>query len=266
MRFLSTRKFAFATVLTVLAVAIGGSSAVAKPPNKLTCTGGAIAPGVYGALMVKGACTITGAVTIDGKVTVAKDADLEGSFLGTRLTINGNVQAKQGATLGLGCSFGFHDCGFDPTAWPGNVTVNGNITANQALTMYLDFTTVNGNVTVNGGGDITMVDHPPAQDGLVLPIKDNVIDGNLMVQGWQGAWFGIIRNTVSGNVKATHTVGTRLDGDTLSFLDSTEIVTNVIGGNLICQHNTPAAQIGDSGGTTNTVAGNKIGECAINGL
>jgi hypothetical protein len=220
-----------------------------------------IAPGTYGGLTVTGDCSITGDVTINGKVTVAKGADLEGSFLGTRLTINGNVQAKQGATLGLGCSFGFHDCGFDPSAWVGNVTVNGNITANQALTMYLDFTTVHGNVTVNGGGDITMVD----PGGLVLPIKDNVIDGNLRVHGWEGAWFGIIRNTVGGNVMASHTAGTRLDeGGT--FLDSTEIVTNVIGGNLICTHNTPPAQIGDSGGTTNTVAGNKIGECAINGL
>jgi len=248
-------------VFALLAVGIGGSSAVAKPPGKVTCSSGAIAPGVYGALTVTGACTITGNVTINGKVTVAKGADLEGSFLGTRLTINGNVQAKQGATLGLGCSFGFHDCGFDPSAWVGNVTVNGNITANQALTMYLDFTTVHGNVAVNGGGDITMVD----PGGLVLPIKDNVIDGSVMVHGWEGAWFGIIRNTIGGNVNASHTVGTRLDeGGT--FLDSTEIVTNVIGGNLICKQNTPPAQIGDSGGTTNTVGGNKIGECALNGL
>src|SRR5262245_31425420 len=95
-------------VFALLAVGIGGSSALAKPPGKVTCTSGAIAPGVYGALTVTGACTITGDVTINGKVTVAKGADLEGSFLGTRLTINGNVQAKRGATLGLGCSFGFH--------------------------------------------------------------------------------------------------------------------------------------------------------------
>lgn len=248
-------------VCAVLAVGIGGSSAIAKSPNHGNCSGGAIAPGVYSGLTVTGDCTITGDVTINGKVSVAKGADLEGSFLGTRLTINGNVKVSQGATLGLGCSFGFHDCGFDPSLWVGNVTVNGNIVATQALTLYLDFTTVHGNVTVNGGGDITMVD----PGGLVLPIKDNVIDGNVMVNGWEGAWFGIIRNTVGGNVTASHTVGTRLDeGGT--FLDSTEIVTNDIGGNLICRHNTPPAQIGDSGGTTNTVGGNKIGECASNGL
>ena len=248
-------------VCALLAVGMGGSAAVAKAPSQGSCSGGAIAPGVYSGLTVTGACTIAGDVTINGNVTVGKGADLEAAFLGTTLTVNGNVKVKKGATLGLGCSFGFHDCGFDPSLWPGHVTVNGNIVATQALTLFLDFSTVHGNVMVNGGGDITKVD----PGGLVLPIKDNVIDGNLMVQGWEGAWFGIIRNTVGGNVKATHTVGTRLDlGGT--FLDSTEIVTNVIGGNLICTHNSPPAQIGDSGGTTNTVAGNKIGECAKNGL
>ena len=160
--------------------------------------------------------------------------------------------------LGLGCTYGYHDCGFNPV-WLGNVTVNGNITANQALTMYLDFATIHGNVVSSGGGDITMVDGP-AGEGLVFPIKDNVIDGNVIVHGWQGAWFGIIRNTVGGNVMASNTVGTRIgDG---SLPDSTEIVTNHVSGNLICQGNSPAAQIGDSGGSPNTVGGNKIGECA----
>lgn len=252
-------------VCVLLAMGIAGSTVVAKPPGQGSCSGGTIAPGVYGGLTVTGDCTITGDVTINGDVTVAKGADLEAAFLGTRLTINGDVKVGQGATLGLGCSFGFHDCGFDPSVWIGNVTVNGNVVATQALTLYLDFTTVHGNVIVNGGGDITMVDHPPAEDGLVLPIKDNVIDGNLMVHGWEGAWFGIIRNKVGRNVMASHTVGTRLDL-THTFPDSTEIVTNVIGGNLICTHNSPPAQIGDSGGTANSVSGNKIGECARNGL
>ena len=30
--------------------------------------------------------------------------------------------------------------------------------------------------------------------------------------------------------------------------------------------NSPPAQIGDSGGLTNIVGGNKIGECAVSGL
>lgn len=241
----------------VIALGIGASAATAAPAT--TCSGGELAAGTYGRLTVTGTCTVHGDVTVNGNVTVADGAYLDAAYSGTRLTINGDVSVGKGATLGLGCSFGYHDCGFAPI-WLGNVTVNGNVVANQALTTYIDFTIVHGNVVVNGGGDLAMVDHPPAQGGLVLPIKDNQVDGNIVVHGWQGAWVGTIRNTVGGNLMFSQTEGTRLgDGD---LLDSTEVATNVIAGNLICVQNTPPAQIGDSHGLPNTVGGNKIGECA----
>jgi hypothetical protein len=41
----------------------------------------------------------------------------------------------------------------------------------------------------------------------------------------------------------------------------TEIVTNTVGGNLICHGNVPLPQIGDSEGERNAVGGNVIGEC-----
>ena len=151
------------------------------------------------------------------------------------------------------------------------MTVNGNIDANQALTIYLDSSIVHGNVVVNGGGDATMVDSIPGvtEDGLVLPIKDNVIDGNVHVQGWAGAWFGMTpeprrrqrRSPPARLRRECRRVDPRNEFSGLP--DSTEVVTNHIGGNLICHNNTPAAAIGDSiGGTANTVGGNKIGECA----
>jgi hypothetical protein len=46
-------------VCVLLAVGIG-SSAVAKSPSQGSCSGGAIAPGVYSGLTVTGDCTITG--------------------------------------------------------------------------------------------------------------------------------------------------------------------------------------------------------------
>lgn len=58
------------------------------------------------------------------------------------------------------------------------------------------------------------------------------------------------------------TVGTRLDPGGNHLPDSTEVVTNEISANLICRGNSPAAQIGDSEGSPNTVGGKKIGECA----
>jgi len=250
-----------ALALVVLAVAAAPASAAPPSPvsaaagGRDTCSGGVLAPGVYDGLVVTGDCVVNGDVTINGNVSVKPGAYLDAAYLGTRLTINGNVNVGNGATLGLGCSFGYHDCGFTPT-WLGNVVVNGNIVASQPLTMYIDFTTVHGNIVSNGGGDITRTD----PSGLVFPIKDNVIDGNVIVHGWQGAWFGIIRGTIGGNVSVIGTAGTRLGND--GGLDSTEIVTNVIAGNLVCLRNSPPAQIGDSGGSTNSVGGNAIGECA----
>ena len=242
-----------ACALLVLAAPLPSAAA---PPSQGTCSGGVLTPGVYDGLTVTGNCKITGDVTINGNVTVKPNAYLDAAYLGTRLTINGNVNVAPNAKLGLGCTFGYHDCGFAPN-WLGNITVNGNIVANQALTMFLDFVTIHGNVVANGGGDLSLVD----PGGLVFPIKDNVIDGNVMVQGWEGAWFGIIRNTIGGNVSVINTAGTRVDPET-GAPDSTEIVTNTIAGNLVCQRNSPPAQIGDSGGTTNNVGGNTIGECA----
>lgn len=246
-----------AGMVAALGICASAASAAPAAGGVTTCADGDLAPGVYGRLVVTGTCTVKGDVTVNGNVTIADGAYLDAAYAATQLTINGDVSVGKAAKLGLGCAFFYHDCGFPPTpSWPGSVTVNGNIVANQALTVYIDFTTVHGNIVVNGGGDLAMVD----PNGLVLPIKDNEVDGNIVVHGWHGAWFGIIRNSVGGNVMASHTVGTRLGDD--SKPDSTEIATNVIGGNLICVQNMPSAQIGDSHGSPNTVGGNKIGECA----
>ena len=86
------------------------------------------------------------------------------------------------------------------------------------------------------------------ENGLVLPIKDNVVDGNVIVHDWAGAWFGIIRNHVGGNVIVFHVVGARVGAEApfVGVPDSTEIATNTIGGNLMGSGNTPHAQLGDT--------------------
>ncbi len=44
--------------------------------------------------------------------------------------------------------------------------------------------------------------------------------------------------------------------------DSSEIQTNVIGGNLICHDNAPTAQVNQfDGGQVNQIGGNAVGEC-----
>ena len=89
-----------------------------------------------------------------------------------------------------------------------------------------------------------------------------------MIQGWTGGWIGLIRNHVGGNVifsKNTSVINGLVDPPVPGQVDSdsSEVMTNVIGRNLICQGNTPKAQVNpDDGGQPNTVGGHKIGQCA----
>ena len=110
-------------------------------------------------------------------------------------------------------------------------------------------------LTSNGGGD-------PARN---FPIKNLVVDGNVTLQGWSGLWIGLLRTNLGGNVVFSNNAGTQTGIEEFEgILDSSEIATNHVGGNLICHGNLPAAQLGDAileGGAANAVGGNKIGEC-----
>jgi hypothetical protein len=249
---------------------------VAGKPGPLSCSGGTaavpqdIVAGTYGRVTVSGVCRFNGDVTINGGLVVAAGGVLNDHasgvpFMTAHVVINGDVQVQNGAVLGLG--------NYGPPGIKTNTVVNGNIVADRPLDLYLSGITVHGSVVSNGGG-------PGTSQFLNFPTKDDTIDGNLIMNGWQGGWIGAIRDTVGGSVivsnnasvvhetpvgcddmdpnPANHCTGFAPGPDT----DSTEVVTNTITGNLICVGNTPAAQFGDSGGLPNTVSGNKIGECA----
>ncbi len=246
----------FVGIFVVLALGIGGSSALASPPGSLTCTGGPIASGTYKGITVTGNCGfVSGAViTVDGNLVVADGASLNDHAASTAtVNVSGNVLVGKGAVLGLGT--------YNPRA-PHNSSVDGNIIANQPLSLYISFLTVHGNlVSHGGGGGVT-------GEFRNFPTKDNTIDGNLIIDGWTGGWIGAIRDHVGGNLifndntsvingLVSPPVPGEVDGD------SSEIMTNVVGGNLICHGNTPAAQVNpDDGGQPNVVAGQKIGQCA----
>jgi hypothetical protein len=228
-------------VLALAAVSVTAGAARAAPG---VCAGGEIAAGTYAGLSVYGACTFApGAVRINGNLIVSAGAVLNDHAASpTTVVVNGNAIVQQGGVLGLGTYA-------NPTTHQ-TAVVNGNVIANGAASLYLSDATVHGNVIVTGGGD-------PARN---LPIKDDTIDGNVLIQNWTGLWFGVVRDTVGGNVVVTN--NRAADTSQIPGSDSTEIVTNTISGNLVCTGNVPGAQIGDSGGTPNTVGGNKIGECA----
>src|SRR4051794_20592729 len=232
------------------------SSAVAARPGSATCSGGTIAPGTYSSLKVTGVCMFGGGtVTVRHNLVVAAGASLNDHAASplTALHVGGNVLVGKGAIAGLGT--------YNPAA-PHDSVVDGNVIANQPLSLYISFTTIHGNLISHGGGGGV------AGEFRNYPTKDNTIDGNAVIAGWTGGWIGFIRNHVGRNVIFSNNksvinglVNPPVPGQVDS--DSSEVMTNVIAGNLICQGNTPKAQVNpDDGGQPNTVGGRKIGQCA----
>jgi len=214
--------------------------------------GVAIAAGTYHNLTVTGNTYVATntTVTVTGNLILAPHSCLDGFDVGAVVNVSQNVLVGPGAVLALGCTptsnFAFEPCEGVTTS----STVGGSILADRADTMYLDGDVVHGNVISIGGG--------PGLGGPYtnFPIKDNTIDGNLIVLGWRGAWVGAIRNTVGGDLIFS-------DNKSVQDLDSNEVQTNTVGHNLICTGNSPAAQVNpDDGGQPNTVGGHKIGQCS----
>jgi hypothetical protein len=194
-----------------------GAPAPALASGPTACSG-TLATGTYGKVVVpEGAtCTSDGPVTIRG-----------GLFVGP------------GATFVLGSDESPSSTG----------TISGGVHATNAASVQIHFATINGGVDLHGGSgpfggpfDITW-----------NAIEDNQINGGATIEGYDGFWFGFIRNHVNGSVNVNDNV--------LQDSDANEYVTNVIHGSLNCAGNSPAPQVGDSGGSPNQVTGAKTGQC-----
>jgi hypothetical protein len=211
-----TRTLLASTVSAALLVCTPGAAVAASTTT--SCTG-ALAPGSYGKVVVPpgAACLSEGPVTVRG-----------GLFI------------KSGATFVLGSEENPVDTG----------TISGGVHASNPASVQIHFTTINGGVDVHGGSgpfggpfDITW-----------NAIEDNRINGGATVEGYDGFWFGFIRNHVNGSVN--------LNNNVLLDPDGNEYVTNTIRGGLNCSGNSPAPQVGDSEGIPNRVTGRKTGQCA----
>ena len=260
------KKLLFFGSAMVLLLAFTGTSALAAPKD--TCDGPI--SGSHGSLTVTGACTVTDDLTINGNLTLADGSVLAAA--GSEVHVTGNIKVGKGAQLLLGWNA--------PEGKVGPDVVDGNIVANQPLALYIGNVTVHGNVVSNGGGS--------ADRFYNFPIKDNVIDGNLVIHGWTGGWWGVIANTVGGNVDLSHNQsvvhpaddsacegtfpagcdaapGPDPDAAEVQSRSISDVVDNPqhISGNLICHANTPAAQVNPiDGGGANIVDGKAIGECS----
>ena len=229
----------------VALVSVAAATAIGAPPNAGSCAGGLIQGGTYSGFTVTGNCFFAGApITINGNLKIADGASLNAHAATFAVVhVTGNVMVGRGSILGLG-RYG------PPDVPQSGTVVDGNIVADSPMSLYLSAITVHGNLVSNGGSG----------PGLNFPIKNLVVDGNVIMQGWTGLWIGLFRSQVGGNVIFSKNSGNQI-GD-LGTPDSSEIADNVIGGNLICQGNDPAAQVGDSEGGPNSVGGHAVGECA----
>jgi hypothetical protein len=267
----------------LLVLGLSGSGAFAAP--KESCDNSSISGGSHGSITVTGFCGAEGAITIDGNLTVADGAifaPVDDEFNLWPVHVTGSIKVGKGAQLLLGWDASEGELGAD--------VVDGNIVANQPLSLYIGNVTVHGNVVSNGGGT--------SERFFNFPIKDNKIDGNLVIHGWTGGWWGVIANAVGGNVDLSNnrsvvvpaneqecegTFPMGCDATPGVDEDSSEVQSRYIpegafgpgeppvtvdnpqhiSGNLICHGNTPSAQFNPlDGGAANIVDGKKIGECA----
>jgi hypothetical protein len=192
------------------------ASAAGQSPT--TSCDGELAPGTYVKVVVpeNGTCLSNGGVTIRG-----------GLFI------------EPGGTFVLGSEDAPGD----------NGTIQGGVHATNPASVQIHFMTINGGIDIHGGSgpfggpfDITW-----------NAIEDNRINGGTTIDGYDGFWFGFIRNTVNGSVN--------LNNNVLEDEDANEYVTNTIHGDLNCTGNSPAPQVGDSEGQPNQVTGQKTGQC-----
>lgn len=232
------------------------AAANAAPPPSAACSGGELASGTYSNVRITGNCMVPdgAAVIVRGNLTVTRGAVFDASTHST-LTVRGNVTAKPGSMLALGCTQA-HPCSTDGT--PGEVgadVVKGNVTLDHVYNAAFNGITIHGNLTSHGGGA------GPATDPFIpFSIKDDTIHGNVVVQGLNTTWFGVIRSTIGGNVVLKNIQNADPDGN--------EVVANTIGKNLVCHGNSPKPQLGDAvdgappGYGPNSVGGKAVGQCA----
>jgi hypothetical protein len=208
----------FGVSALITSVALIAVPAAAGAAAATECTG-TLAPGTY------------------GRVIVPADAQC---FSEGPIRIHGGLYIRSGATFVLGS---------EESGWTTG-TIGGGVHASDPASVQIHFATINGGIDIRGGAG----PFGPPFDVTWNAIEDNVIHGGATIVGYDGFWFGFIRNDVAGTVK--------LHDNVLADPDGNEYVTNTIHGSLKCSGNSPAPQVGDSQGLPNLVTGRKVGQCA----
>ena len=286
----------FLALAATLSMVLIGTATVSASPlsasttgtsKPYTCTGhhgGIVPPGTYSSLLITGVCYApAGTVLVKGNLTVAPGALLDGAaslgdpvaspVLPATVVVGGNVTVGRGAVLVLGCS---------PAGGCEGVTydrIGGNLTAIKAQAVLMQAVSIGGNVTVLGGGGGVLGGPPKSGGCFAAPspapwsedpalsrgpngtpqytdFEDSTVGGNLSVIGVRTCFLASFRDRVGGSITFA--------ANATSDPDGMELGSNLVGGNLACFANVPAAQFGDSFAAPNMVHGSALGECGFN--
>ncbi len=189
------------TVTALIAFALP-ASVLAASPGPGACSNGTMPGGTYSSFTVKGTCTIAyGAVVhINGDLTIVAGGSLDDHgaelWMKGEVHVAGNIYVRKGAVLGLGWNSPQGEGSLGPD------TVGGSIVATKPLALQVGQVTIGGSLISNGGGVLST----SIADFRNFPVEDNVIHGGLVIQGWKGGWFGVIRNTIHGNATINNNV------------------------------------------------------------
>jgi hypothetical protein len=269
--------------LGVFGVAASSTNAGATTPeNRTSCTGTLSAPGLlsgtYSAdVTVSGFCIADGAPTlIRGDLRLAAGSALNATFAlndvthvgATSLTVKGDVTVGSGATLAMGCEPNFSPCSDDPAASTGGTltgqnTISRDVTASGALALIVHASYIKGDVRQTGGGGGLSCAPPTTgifallQSPVFSDYENNTISGDLEVTGVHSCYFGGLRDAVKGDLRYTN--------NTFGDPDASEVLSNVVSGDIACSGNSPVVHYGDSSGVPNR-AHEASGECSFTAM
>ncbi len=196
-----------------------------------------VVPGTAGAARRVTVCTDTLAPGTYGRVIVPRHAVC---LSDGPVRIHGGLWIRRGATFVLGS---------EQSGWSTG-TIHNGVHAWHAASVQIHFASIYGGIKIQGGAG----PFGPPFDVTWNTIEDSWIRGGATIVDYDGFWMGFIRNHVRGTVTLRHNL--------LQDPDGNEYVTNSIQGNMKCWGNSPAPQVGDSGGLRNIVTGVKKGQCA----
>jgi hypothetical protein len=289
-RALFTLAAAGSLLFGVMAAGEANAAAIANQARSaaFVCSGtakspGTLAGGYYGNVLIKGVCYVDGGIAKVGtNLTVTRGSALIAAFALNHVTKHGasvllvgrNLIVEPGATLIMGCERHInHFFGKASPAFPciddphpskptlsSHAVVGGDLIARDALGVVVHGSTIGRSVLQHGGGGGLTCKPMGIFKAIKSPVysdyEDNTVGRNLHVTDLRSCWFGALRDHIGGNGLFSR--------NKMADPDAMEVNTNVVLGNLVCEHNHPAVQYGDSDGRPNRVGGRAAGQCGFN--